>query len=155
MSFPLSVESAVLADLDEVAVLFDAYRQFYECPANLPAARQYIEARLLEGDSTILIARDASRRVVGFTQLYPTFCSVTMARIFVLYDLFVQPSRRGAGVGRALMSQAQQVAREAGAARMDLRTARTNVIGQRLYESLGWEKVEWLLDYSLTLQPAP
>lgn len=76
-----------------------------------------------------------------------------MARVFVLYDLFVHPARRGGGVGRVLMLQAQQLARDAGAARMDLRTARANVIGQRLYESLGWEKVEWLLDYSLALQP--
>lgn len=151
MPSPVSVELATLADLEAVATLFDAYRQFYECPADLAAARRYIDARMQNGDSTILVARDATRKAVGFTQLYPTFCSVNMAKIFVLYDLFVHPSQRGAGTGRALMLRAQDLARDAGAIRLDLRTARTNTTAQGLYESLGWSKVEWLLDYSLNL----
>ena len=76
--------------------------------------------------------------LVGFTQLYPAFCSVLAARTFVLYDLFVTPAARGTGAGRALMEAAEAHGTKAGAARLELSTANTNKIGQSLYESCGW-----------------
>lgn len=129
---------AEAADLDAVAALFDAYRQFYEMPADLPLARRYLEARFTRGESVILVAEGADGALVGFTQLYPAFCSVIAARTFVLYDLFVTPAARGTGAGRALMQAAEAHARKAGAARLMLQTARTNKVGQSLYESCGW-----------------
>ena len=95
---------------------------------------------------------DAS--LAGFCQLYPTWCSVAAARIFVLYDLFVDDGVRRAGVGRQLMLAAQAFGRAAGAARLDLSTARTNARAQALYESLGWRRDDVFLTYSLSLEPA-
>lgn len=43
-------------DLEQVAMLFDKYRQFYAQPADLPLARQFMHARLSEGDSLVLVA---------------------------------------------------------------------------------------------------
>ena len=73
------------------------------------------------------------------------------ARIFVLYDLFVDDGVRRAGVGRQLMLAAQAFGREAGAVRLDLGTARTNARAQALYESLGWQRDDVYLVYSLPL----
>jgi len=129
---------AVHADLDAIAPLFDAYRQFYEKPANLALARRYLDERFTNDESVIFVAEDATGTMVGFTQLYPAFCSVAADRIYVLYDLFVTPSARGTGAGRALMEAAEDFGRAAGAARLQLETARTNTIGQSLYESCGW-----------------
>jgi GNAT superfamily N-acetyltransferase len=61
-------------------------------------------------------------------------------RTFVLYDLFVTPAARGTGAGRALMETAEAYARAQGAARLQLQTAKTNKIGQSLYESCGWKR---------------
>ena len=41
-------------------------------------------------------AEDDKGTLIGFTQLYPTFCSVRAAHTFVLYDLFVTPAAREA-----------------------------------------------------------
>jgi ribosomal protein S18 acetylase RimI-like enzyme len=127
-------------DLPAVAALFDAYRQFYEMPADLALARRYLGERFERGESVILVAEDARGEIIGFTQLYPAFCSVLADRTYVLYDLFVTPAARGTGAGRALMEAAEAYARAHGAARLQLQTAVTNRVGQSLYESCGWKR---------------
>lgn len=138
-------------DLDAVAELFDAYRQFYEKPADLPLARRYLADRFQRKESVVIVAEDGKGAIVGFTQLYPAFCSVLAAPTFVLYDLFVTPAARGTGAGRALMDAAEAHCRQAGAARMELETAKTNRIGQSLYESCGWIRDEIFYKYSKML----
>jgi ribosomal protein S18 acetylase RimI-like enzyme len=135
-------------DLEAVAALFDAYRQFYEKPADLALARRYLTERFQRRESVLIVAENADSGIVGFTQLYPAFCSVLADRTYVLYDLFVTPSARGTGAGRALMEAAESYARENGAARLQLETAKTNKIGQSLYESCGWERDELFYVYS-------
>jgi ribosomal protein S18 acetylase RimI-like enzyme len=139
-------------DLDAVAQLFDAYRQFYEKPADLALARRYLGERFQRGESVIIVAEDPDGEIVGFTQLYPAFCSVIAERTYVLYDLFVTPSARGTGAGRALMEAAEAHARKTGAARLELQTSKTNRIGQSLYESCGWERDELFYVYSKGLK---
>ena len=148
----VATRPAEARDLEAVAALFDAYRQFYEKPADLDLARRYLSDRFQRLESVILVAEDATGDIVGFTQLYPAFCSVLAARTFVLYDLFVTPKARGTGAGRALMQAAEAHGREAGAARLELSTAHTNTIGQSLYESCGWERDEVFYVYTKMLR---
>jgi len=145
-----AIRHAGIDDLDALAPLFDAYRRFYEQPGDVALASAFLHERLERGESTILVAEDAGG-LLGFCQLYPTWCSVAAARIFVLYDLFVAADARRGGVGRALMLAAQAFGRAAGAARLDLSTARTNAKAQALYESLGWQRDDVFLTYNLAL----
>ncbi|CAL96325.1 GNAT family N-acetyltransferase [Azoarcus olearius] len=139
---------ATLADLDVVAPLFDAYRQFYQQDADPALAARFIRARLENGESVILLASTESQGIVGFCQLYPTFCSVEAKPIYSLYDLFVRPEARRCGAGRALLQAAEKLAAANGKARMDLTTARTNTAAQSAYESLGWVRDEVFYAYS-------
>jgi ribosomal protein S18 acetylase RimI-like enzyme len=148
----LTTRVAVERDLPEVAALFDAYRQFYEMPSDLALARRYLGERFERGESVILVAEDTAGGIVGFTQLYPAFCSVIADRTFVLYDLFVTPAARGTGAGRALMEAAESYARAHGAARLELQTAKTNLVGQSLYESRGWKRDELFYVYAKSLR---
>ena len=143
---------ATLDDLDALAPLFDAYLRFYEQPGDVALASAYLHARMERGESVVLVA-EGDGTLLGFCQLYPAWCSVAAARIFVLYDLFVDDGVRRAGVGRAMMLAAQAFGREAGAVRLDLSTARTNTRAQALYESLGWQRDDVYLTYSLALTP--
>lgn len=146
---PLTIRHAGMEDIPAVAELFDQYRQFYKQPADLPLAQRFIAARISRGESIILCAyrppaaatapRDASRSLLGFCQLYPSFCSVAAAEIFVLYDLFITAESRGRGAGKALLLAAEQEARQRNIKRIDLSTAHTNSRAQALYEALGWE----------------
>lgn len=144
-----TVRYATLADVPAVGKLFDGYRQFYEQPADLSRATAYIQARLANEESTILVAETAAGELAGFCQLYATFCSVAAAPILVLYDLFVAPEYRRQGVGQALMLAANDHAQAAGVVRMELATAVDNHQAQALYESLGWQRDEDFYHYSL------
>ena len=148
---PESIREAGVADVDRVAPLFDAYRQFYRQPADLPRARRFVAERLAQRQSTVLVAEAVDGAAVGFVQLYPCFSSIRAAPTFILSDLFVVPSARGGGVGRRLMEAAARFARAAGAVGLELATARTNVPAQRLYESLGWQRDETYYQYGLDL----
>lgn len=144
----ITTREAHPTDITAVAELFDLYRQFYEQPSDLPLAQQFIVDRLSNRDSVILVAESASSGLLGFSQLYPSFCSVEAKPIYVLYDLFVLPSNRKAGVGRLLLLAAEAKAAVEGKARMDLTTARTNRAAQSLYESLGWMRDEVFVAYT-------
>ena len=146
----LTIRHATPDDLDALAPLFDAYRRFYEQPGDIALASAFLNDRMERRESTILVAQ-SDGELLGFCQLYPTWCSVAAAPIFVLYDLFVDDGVRRGGVGRALMRAAQAFGREAGAVRLDLSTARTNARAQALYESLGWQRDDVYLTYSLSL----
>jgi len=139
---------ASLADLDAVAALFDAYRQFYEQPPDLALATRFIRERMQNDESVILLTTNEARQALGFCQLYPSFCSVEAAPIYTLYDLFVVPEARRTGAGRALLLAAERQAAAHGMARMDLTTARTNHAAQSVYESLGWVRDEVFLTYT-------
>ena len=139
---------ATLDDLDLVAPLFDAYRQFYEQAPDLALARRFLRDRLQHHESVVLLASDDERPAIGFCQLYPSFCSVEAKPIYALYDLFVSPAARRSGAARMLLEAAHRLAADTGKARMDLTTARTNKSAQGAYESLGWVRDEVFLAYS-------
>ena len=150
MNATLTFRLAESSDLDQLADLFDQYRQFYECPPDLSAAKNWIAENFERGRSTIFAADDGYQ-LIGFTQLYSALCSVDLVDYFVLYDLFVAPSARRQGIARALMNAASEWAKAQGAARLDLETARDNYPGQALYRDLGYELDEVFLKFSLDL----
>jgi len=145
-----AIRLAEARDLDQLAELFDQYRQFYECPPDLGAAKNWLAENLERGRST-LFAADNGSQLLGFTQLYPALCSVDLVDYFVLYDLYVVEAARRQGIARALMNAASDWAKAQGADRLDLETARDNAPGQALYRDLGYELDEVFLKFTLDL----
>ena len=122
-----------------LAPLFDDYRQFYGRPSDVAAARAFLRERFDHGESVIFLAH-AADVPVGFTQLYPSFSSVSLARTFILNDLFVVPGQRRSGVGSALLRAATDHARALGAVRVTLNTDIQNTSAQAVYETRGWKR---------------
>jgi ribosomal protein S18 acetylase RimI-like enzyme len=155
MSDPAAmIRRATVADIDLVAPLYDAYRQFYEHPPDLATAHAFLGERLQRGESIVFVAVEVTpsgERALGFTQLYPAWCSVAAKPYLVLYDLFIAPDARRRGLARALMNRAREFGSEVGAYRLELQTARVNRAAQTLYESLGWERDDVFLTYTLRL----
>jgi ribosomal protein S18 acetylase RimI-like enzyme len=136
-----------------VSRLFDQYRQFYGQPADLPGAMRFIQTRIARKESVIYLATPESEGEVaaGFVQLYPSFSSVSMRRLWVLNDLFVHPEFRNRGVATQLLHHARKLAQETDAASLMLETAVSNVQAQALYEKLGWVRSD---DYYVYYQRA-
>ena len=104
------IRQAALADLDLIVPLFDQYRQFYKHASDLDGARAFLRERFNHGESVIFIALDEGAGF-GFAQMYPLFSSGSMARKFLLNDLFVAESGRKRGIGKALLDAAADYGR--------------------------------------------
>ena len=144
----IAVRQAVFADVTALVPLFDAYRQFYGQASDPAGAHAFLKERFEHAQSVVFIAAEGDR-AVGFTQLYPSYSSVSMARTFILNDLFVTPHCRRKGVGEMLLHAAAAFARNVGAVRLTLSTAVTNAPAQALYESAGWRRDEKFYVYNL------
>lgn len=125
--------------LDGIAEIFDCYRVFYKAQSDILNSKRFMRERLQKGDSVIFIALSDQKSIVGFTQLYPSFSSVSMKRVWVLNDLFVVPECRKMGIGGAIMEAALEFARSDGATRVSLSTAKDNQARQ-LYEQMGFQE---------------
>ena len=147
------VRQATVADLDDLVPLFDAYRQFYRQPSDPQQARRFLLGRFEHNQSVIFIAFEDGA-AIGFTQLYPSFSSVGMARTFILNDLFVSPEARRRGVGAALLQAAAEYGWRVAAIRLVLSTELINANAQSLYEKTGWKRDTVFCVYQLTLDPA-
>ncbi|WP_030199625.1 GNAT family N-acetyltransferase [Streptomyces sp. NRRL S-87] len=138
------VREAGAADLGVLSELFLGYLEFYEVPVADPGRpRAYLAERMAKGESIVLLAERPDGTVVGFTQIYPTFSSLEMRPIWVLYDLYVAPAGRRTGAGRALLRAALDRARAAGVAGVQLETAYDNHVAQGLYEAEGFVREEF------------
>ena len=143
-----SIRIATIKDLQEVARLFDQYRQFYGKASDLTNATAFLRDRMQRGESVIFIARDDQGNATGFAQLYPLFCSVAMKPQWLLYDLFVEPAARRSGTARALLERCHQLGVETGSHALFLETATGNLAAQRLYESSGWTRESEFVKYN-------
>ena len=104
--------------LEALATLFDGYRQFYEQAPDLDGARAFLAGRLERGESVLFLAlldQNGQEIPAGLAQLYPSFSSASMRRLWILNDLFVAPEARKHGVGRALLQAAREHAESTGA----------------------------------------
>ncbi len=135
----MNIITATADHLDILAPLFDGYRVFYKQASDLEAARSFLSERFQKKDSTIFLALDENGNGLGFTQLYPSFSSVSMQRTYILNDLYVSKAARGKGVGESLLEHAKAFAKQQGAKGLTLETAVDNP-AQKLYERLEWKK---------------
>jgi GNAT superfamily N-acetyltransferase len=142
----LTVRQAVFDDLRAIAVLFDRYRQFYMRKSDVLAATAFLAERFNHGESVIFLA-EGEGRAVGFTQLYPSFSSTAMARVYILNDLYVEESARRQGVAAKLLEAATQYARAMGAVRVSLNTDIQNTAAQATYEAQGWQRDQQFYAY--------
>jgi len=145
----ITIRPAALPDLPAVAYLFDQYRQFYKQSADIDGATIFLQERMEKNETVILLALEDGE-VVGFTQLFPIFSSVSMRKAWLLNDLFVQEDQRGKGIGTKLLDAAKQLGRNTDAKWLLLQTGADNKTAQAVYEKNGWvRESDWFYQVEL------
>lgn len=139
------------SDLNQLSELFDLYRRFYGRESDLAAARDFLAARLSAQESVIFVAQMKSGALAGFTQLYPTFSSISAKRAWILNDLYVREEYRKQRIASRLLEQVKEFARSAECAWVSLQTAKDNVQAQALYRKHGFVQDEYFGTYSYAL----
>ena len=96
----------------------------------------HLKAMVADAAVTLLVARDSSE-IVGTAAVVVYVTPIWVkARI---EDVVVDQAARGQGVGEALIKECIQVARNRGAALVELQSARSREAANRLYPRLGFE----------------
>ncbi len=143
----MTIIQATIDHLNDLIPLFDGYRVFYRQKSDIRAAKEFLYKRLAAQDTIIYIAY-MDKKAVGFSQLFPSFSSVSMQPLYILNDLYVDKNYRKQGIGVALLNKAKQLCKEKNYKGLALQTEKNNP-AQHLYESLGWKKDKDLQYYWL------
>ena len=138
----MTIRQATCDDLDQLSFLFTQYRVFYQQSFDPDAAKKFLEERLGREESIIFIAIENEQQA-GFTQLYPSFSSVGMKKIWILNDLFVSNGHRQKGIAQSLINHVINYSKETGRGKIVLSTAYDNFNAQKLYEKLGFRRSDF------------
>lgn len=145
------IHTGTIEDLEALTILFDQYRIFYKQTSDIDSCREFLAIRMKLKESVIFIAT-YDDVVVGFTQLYPSFSSVTLQRSFILNDLYVLSEYRGKGIASALLEHSKEFTIHKGYKGLALETGKDNP-AQHLYERSGWIEEKKHLFYYWTAAP--
>ncbi|MDG4864142.1 GNAT family N-acetyltransferase [Streptomyces sp. T-3] len=97
-----------------------------------------------------LIAEDDAGEVVGFTLWFLTFSTWRGVHGIYMEDLYVRPSARGGGHGKALMAELARICVERGYQRLEWAVLDWNQPARDFYHSLGAKPQEEWPVYRLT-----
>jgi GNAT superfamily N-acetyltransferase len=120
-------------DIGQIALLFDAYRVFYDKKSDVESAKTFLLDRIENKESTIFVAENEDNRLVGFVQLYPLFSSTRMKKLLLLNDLYINEDYRGKGISVQLIDACKAFCRTTNACGLMLETAKSNAVGNKLY----------------------
>jgi GNAT superfamily N-acetyltransferase len=147
----LEIAPVTAAQLEQLLPLIAAYQRFYEVEETDDDRNRAFFARFLApSEDGMLIGARGEDRFLGYACLYWHLSSLSAAETVLMNDLFVASDQRGRGVGRALIEASAEVARERGAVLLEWSTAPDNRTAQRLYDSTGAKRAEWV-SYELGL----
>jgi GNAT superfamily N-acetyltransferase len=131
------IRRAKKKDIDKLSVLLDKYRIFYKQESDFGKARSFLKKRMKRKESVIFVAEER-KELIGFTQLFPLFSSVSLQRTWLLNDLYVDEKARGKGTATQLLNAAKEFGIETGSKWLLLQTASDNLTAQKVYEKNGW-----------------
>jgi GNAT superfamily N-acetyltransferase len=151
MPVDLRIEPVSQVQLKRLLSLIAAYQRFYEVEEiDDERNRAFFSRFIAPSEDGMLLGAWREGELLGYACLYWHFTSLVPAETVLMNDLYVDPASRGEGVGRALIEASAAVARERGANHLEWATAPDNETAQRLYDSTGAERSEWV-EYELGL----
>ena len=148
----MRIIQATLEHLDLLTPLFVKYREFYGALPYPDSSRAFLEKRLRRKESVIYLAlADADDKLMGFCQLYPSFSSLSLKRVWILNDIYVAEDARRQLVADNLIRTAKKMAKETQAVRMRVSTSSNNEVAQKTYESIGFKEDTEFKNYVLPI----
>jgi GNAT superfamily N-acetyltransferase len=145
------IEPISESQMEALLPLIAAYQRFYEAEKIDDARNRAFFSRFLApSEDGMLLGAWRGDELLGYACLYWSFTSIVPAETVLMNDLYVTEAARGEGVGRALIEASASVARDRGAQCLEWATAPSNATAQRLYDSTGAERSEWV-EYELGL----
>ena len=141
-------------EIEQLAEIFDLYRAHYGEAADAPQVASWLEGNISSGGVEAFVAEE-NDRVVGFAITVAVPASLRLGHFWQIRDLFVLPTHRRLGVGRALLASVRAAAIESGVLRLVLQTEDDNDPALRLYADSGYTLIKGYCSLMLPLGPDP
>ena len=142
------VRAAVREDIDVVIGFIRALADYERLADEVCLDRDVLDAHLFGAKpmAEVLIA-ELDGAAVGFALFFHNFSTFEGRPGIYLEDLFVDPSARGSGAGKALLRALAGLAVERGCARLEWSVLDWNEPAIRFYESLGAKAMDgWTIN---------
>ena len=149
----MRIVQATLEHLDQLTPLFVTYREHFGQLPYPDSSRKFLEKRISRKESVIYLALpdDDDSKLLGFCQLYPSFSSLSLKRVWILNDIYVAEDARRQLVADNLMRAAKKMAKETNAVRLRVSTSSNNAVAQKTYESMGFREDTEFKNYTLPI----
>jgi GNAT superfamily N-acetyltransferase len=132
----MTVRVATGADAGVIArLLVDFNTEFGDPTPEPPVLAERLAPMIEAGEVTVVLGGDGPDGL-AVLRFRPSFWSGDLDAY--LEELYVAPAKRGEGLGRAVLERAMEVARDRGAAHIDLNTSEDDTAARALYESAGF-----------------
>jgi len=145
-----SITPVTSGDHAEWFSLWNAYLAFYESTLDAEVSDSTF-TRLVDPESPIhgAIARDDEGVACGIVHWLAHPATWTRTTYCYLEDLFVDPGRRGSGIGTALIAHVRAWAEQNGSTKLYWLTAETNATARALYDRVSTRT--GMIQYQITL----
>ncbi len=146
-----AIREAKAGEEDEVLAM---YEWLFAPPGSRPwqwdpnRARPRISEAIASPGSAILVAEDRGV-LIAFCTAYLELNSVRFGRRCWVEDFAVNPQRRSRGVGGALLKEAKEWARRAGATHLELDSGLARADAHRFYEREGGTRQSYTFGWEL------
>ncbi len=154
---PISVRALAAPtrrELEALAEIFDQYRAHYGEASDAFGSASWLDENLGTSRLRVFVAED-SASLVGFAITMDVPASLRLAHFWQIRDLFVVPTHRRRGVGRALLASVQAAATASSALRLVVQTEDDNDPALRLYADSGYALINGYCSLMLPLGPKP
>lgn len=126
------------ADYDQWRPLWDQYNEFYGRTGETALPDSIVQStwsRFLNPDEPVhCLVAESEGQIVGLAHFVFHRNTITIENTCYLQDLFSAPALRGKGIGRSLISEFYERARQAGTTSVYWHTHSSNQTAMRLYD---------------------
>ena len=134
------VRRATVADAHAVAELLDAFNREYDTPTPGGAVLSARLERLLPGGDVVALLGGDPATGVALLTLRPNVWFD--GPVGLLDELYVEPPRRGHGLGTQLLRAAERLVQERGGELLEINVDADDVDARRFYERHGYRNSE-------------
>ena len=143
---PPTIRPARVEDVPTLLGLFKELAEYEHLEHELKATEEQLSEALFgarPAAEALIAERDGE--ALAYALFFPTFSSFLASTGMWLEDLFVRPSNRGEGVGRALLSAVAACVRERGGERLEWAALDWNELALGFYRRIGAQTMgEWI-----------
>ena len=144
------IRKAERTDIPVVLELIKELAEYEKMSDDVVATPKLLEEWIFDKEKAQVLLGEADGEIVGMALYFYNFSTFLGRAGIYLEDLFVKPSMRGSGMGKALLTQLARIAVEEGCGRMEWSCLNWNAPSIGFYKSLGAVTMDEWTVYRLT-----